>query len=104
MNKQTTLALLSALAQETRLEIFRLLVRAGTGGMAASTISQRLEVPASTCSFHLKELRQGGVVTCCRNGRSLRYQVDFSAMQSVLGYLLDACCTEVHEIDSVEVM
>ncbi len=104
MNKQTTLAMLSALAQDTRLDIFRLLVKSGLGGLAASTISQRLEVPASTCSFHLKELRQGGVVTCCRNGRSLCYKVDFPAMQSVLGYLLEACCTEMTEADNVEVV
>lgn len=99
MNKHTTLAMLSALAQETRLDIFRLLVRAGQRGLAASTISQRLHIPASTCSFHLKELKQGGVVTCCRSGRSRCYQVDFPAMQSTLGYLMEACCTETTERD-----
>ncbi len=99
MNKHRTLAMLSALAQETRLDIFRLLVRAGPRGLAASTISQRLHVPASTCSFHLKELKQGSVVTCCRRGRSLCYRVDFQAMQSLLGYLTEACCTEVTAMD-----
>ena len=99
MNKNATLAMLSALAQETRLDIFRLLVRAGHSGLAASTISQRLHIPASTCSFHLKELKQGGVVTCCRSGRSLCYRVNFPAMQSVLGYLMEACCTEMTMVD-----
>ena len=99
MNRNTTLAMLAALAQETRLDIFRLLVRTGHVGLAASVIAQRLHVPASTCSFHLKELKQGGVVTCCRRGRSLCYRVDFRAMQSVLGYLMEACCTEMTEVD-----
>ncbi len=94
MNRNTTLAVLSALAQETRLDIFRLLVRAGHNGLAASAIARQLHVPASTCSFHLKELKQGGVLTCCRNGRSLCYRVDFTTVQSVLGYLMDACCID----------
>ncbi len=96
MNRNTTLAMLSAL----RLDIFRLLVRAGHSGLAASVIAQRLHVPASTCSFHLKGLKQGGVVTCCRRGRSLCYRVDFRAMQSVLGYLMETCCTEMTEEDA----
>ncbi len=99
MNAEATLAMLSALAQETRLDIFRLLVRTGHSGLAASAIAQRLQVPASTCSFHLKELKQGGIVTCCRSGRSLCYRVDFRAMQALLDSLTAACCTEVIEMD-----
>ncbi len=99
MNKNATLAMLFALAQEFRLDIFRLLVRIGSGGLAASAIAQRLHIPASTCSFHLKELKQGGGVTCCRQGRSLCYRVNFRAMQATLGYLMEACCTEMIEAE-----
>ncbi len=96
MNKDGILAILAALAQETRLDIFRLLVRAGYSGLAAGAIAEQLCIPASTCSFHLKELRQGGVVTCSRRGRILQYQVDFATMQAVFGYLMAACCTDMN--------
>ena len=89
-----TLALLSALAHETRLDMFRLLVRTGNKGLPAGDIAARLGLPAATCSFHLKELKLGGVLSARRAGRSLIYTVNFAEMQSILGYLLADCCIE----------
>ncbi len=85
--------MLAALAQDTRLSIFRLLVRAGRSGLRAGAIAERLDLPAATCSFHLKELRQSGVASCCRDGRSLIYGADFRAIRSLLDYLTRHCCS-----------
>ena len=87
-----TLAALSALAHETRLEIFRLLVQAGDEGLAAGEIARRLQVAPATLSFHLKELKIGGVVACERQGRSLIYRPAFDAMKELLDYLMENCC------------
>ena len=92
MNTTKTVKILSALAQETRLDIFRLLVRAGEPGLAAGAIASKLGLPPATCSFHLKELRSGQVIECHRDGRSLIYRADFSTMQKLLTYLLKNCC------------
>ena len=94
METGTVLAMLSALGHRTRLEIFRVLVPAGRSGLAAGVIAKRLGLPAATCSFHLKELRNGEAVRCCRNGRSLIYCVNFPAVRSLLGYLTEHCCSE----------
>ena len=91
---EDTLALLGALAHATRLDIFRLLVRAGPEGLSAGDIAARLDLAGATCSFHLKELKLGQVVTCTRVGRSLIYAANFTQMQSILGYLLADCCAE----------
>ncbi len=92
MEKQGVLGGLAALAQETRLDIFRLLVARGPAGLAAGNIGARLELPAATLSFHLKELRRAGLVTCRRAGRSLIYAADFTAMRGLVGYLTENCC------------
>lgn len=92
MEKQNVVSALAALAQETRLEIFRLLVRTGPDGLPAGSISDALEVPAATLSFHLKELKSAGVVRCQRDGRSLIYSPDFNTMKNLLGYLTENCC------------
>ena len=86
---------LAALAHEARLEIFRLLVRAGSDGMPAGAIAETLDVPAATLSFHLKELRNAGVVQCERDGRSRIYSPDFSTMNALLGFLTENCCEGV---------
>lgn len=83
---------LGALAQETRLTAFRALVQAGPEGLSAGAIARALDVPPATLSFHLKELKQAGVVACERDGRSLIYRADFDAMQSLLRFLTDNCC------------
>jgi len=92
MEKQDVLAALGALAQETRLDVFRLLVQAGPEGLAAGVIAEQLGVPTPTLSFHLKELRNAGIVTCRREGRSLLYAPDFGAMDALVGFLSRNCC------------
>jgi ArsR family transcriptional regulator len=83
---------LQSLAQETRLAVFRLLVRAGHDGMTAGEIAVALEVPGPTLSFHLKHLCHAGLLTCRREGRSLWYQVSFDQVRELLAYLMEDCC------------
>jgi ArsR family transcriptional regulator len=92
MEKQDALAALAALAQETRLEVFRLLVRAGSGGASPGEIAEALAIPAPTLSFHLKELKGAGLVRVSREGRSLVYAPDFAAVRGLVGYLSENCC------------
>ena len=92
MEKQDVLAALDALAHETRLEVFRLLVRNGPEGLAAGEIGAELGIPAPTLSFHLKELRNAALVRSERDGRSVVYAPDFSAMRAVVGFLTENCC------------
>ena len=83
-----------ALAQETRLRIFRALVARGPEGLPAGRIAQRLELPGPTLSFHLAQLKAAGLVTSRREGRSLIYCADFDAMRGLVDYLTDNCCRE----------
>ena len=83
---------LAALAQGTRLDIFRLLARAGTNGISPGGISERLDLPGPTLSFHLNHLRHAGLVTFRREGRSLIYVAEYEAMHALLGYLTENCC------------
>ncbi len=92
MEKQTAISVLAALAHETRLDVFRMLVRAGADGMSAGSIAEALEVPAATLSFHLNELKACGVVDCRRDGRTLIYSPSFDAMNELLAYLTENCC------------
>ncbi len=85
-------AALSALAQEHRLALFRLLVQAGPDGLRAGTIAEKLGVPASSLSFHLGHLNRAGLVSQTRRGRSLIYAADYGAMNALLGYLMENCC------------
>lgn len=92
MENKAAMDALVALAHETRLDIFRMLVRAGRDGMAAGAVADALGVPASTLSFHFKELKFSGVVKCRREGRSLIYSANFEAMTSLIGFLTENCC------------
>ena len=92
MEKQTAIAALAALAQETRLDVFRLLVRAGAEGLPAGTVGEKLGIAAATLSFHLKELKGAGLIRCEREGRSRIYSPDFAAMNQLLGFLTENCC------------
>ena len=83
-----------ALAQETRLRIFRALVARGPGGMPAGRIAQRLELPGPTLSFHLAQLKSAGLVACRREGRSQIYSANFAAMRGLVDYLTENCCRE----------
>ena len=94
MKSKKAITMLSALAQESRLAIFRMLVRFGSEGVPAGLIARRLKLPAPTCSFHLKEMLNAGLVHRERQGRSLLYTVDISATSALLGYLTKNCCVE----------
>ena len=83
---------LAALAQETRLAIFRVLVKAGPTGLAAGKIAEKLALAAPTASFHLKELKGAGLLSSRREGRSLIYVADFTVMKGLIEFLTDDCC------------
>lgn len=84
---------LGALAHETRLEIYRLLVRAGSAGRPAGELAVELGVPATTMSFHLSQMANAGLVSARRSGRSILYVVLFDRMIELLGYLTENCCS-----------
>ena len=92
MDINSAVSALSALSQPTRLETFRLLVRAGAEGMPAGEIARVLEVPHNTMSSHLSILVNAGLVTSRREGRSVIYGVEFEGTRSLLGYLMEDCC------------
>lgn len=92
MEIMAALRILSALAQTTRLSVFRLLVRAGEEGSFAGDIADALSVPAPTLSFHLKELAQCGLIEARREGRSIRYVLRADRMRAFLEFLSEDCC------------
>jgi ArsR family transcriptional regulator len=92
MDDKRAVAALAALAQDTRLKIFRLLVEAGPAGIAAGAISEALDVPPPTLSFHLTHLKHAGLVDSRRDSRSLIYAADFERMNGLIGYLTENCC------------
>lgn len=92
MEKSAALSALAALAQETRLDIYRLLVRTGTNGLPAGQIAQAIGLPSATLAFHLKELRNAGLARYRREGRSLIYVAVYPTMVALLAYLTEACC------------
>lgn len=92
MDSVSALAALAALSQETRLEAFRLLVRAGTEGMPAGRIAAELETRQNTLSSHLNVLVHSGLVAREREGRSIRYRADYDCMRALLTFLLEDCC------------
>jgi ArsR family transcriptional regulator len=83
---------LAALAQETRLAVFRLLVEAGPEGIAAGEIASELDLPPATLSFHLAQLANAGLVRARQEGRFIYYAPDFTAMNGLLGFLTENCC------------
>ena len=83
---------LAALAQETRLEVYRLLVEAGPEGLAAGRIAEKLDLPAATLSFHLAHLARAGLARSRSEGRFVIYSADFGNMNDLVGYLTDNCC------------
>ena len=98
MESQSALAKLSALSQETRLAIFRRLVRAGPAGESAGVIGEALNTPAPTLSFHLKEMERAGLITQRRESRSLIYAAHYDGMRSLLAFLMEDCCDGRPEI------
>jgi ArsR family transcriptional regulator len=92
MEKLVAITALAALAQESRLDVFRLLVQAGSGGIPAGQIGEQLGLPSATLSFHLNQLRQAGLISFRREGRSLIYAAEYTAMNGLLTYLTENCC------------
>ncbi len=92
MEIHSTVEALSALAHESRLAIFRLLVPEGLDGLAAGVIGKRLGIPANALSFHLTRLRYAGLVTVRRNGQQMIYAADYDGMQRLMGFLTENCC------------
>ena len=92
MNTKSAVLLLSSRAQEARLDIFRLLVQAGSDGMAAGVIGEKLQIPPSTLSFHLKELSISGLIKSRQVSRFIFYSANYEVMNGLLAYLTENCC------------
>jgi ArsR family transcriptional regulator len=98
MDKKSALAALSALGQDTRLEVFRLLVRAGSEGVSAGEIATRLGAVQNTLSAHLKILDQASLVRAERDGRSIRYVAEMTGFRDLLAFLMEDCCNGAPEL------
>ena len=92
MDTEAAVASLAALAQASRLAVFRLLVESGPDGANAGEIAQALDIPANTLSFHLKALSQAGLVGAEPSGRFVRYRADFDRMRGLVDFLTHNCC------------
>ena len=92
MDKSIALTAFSALSQETRLDAFRLLIRAGDVGIAAGDIATTLKARQNTMSSNLSVLLNAGLIRSERHGRSIRYYADFEGIRGLLGYLMEDCC------------
>jgi len=92
METKTAITALAALAQGSRLAVFRLLVQAGPAGLAASKIAEKLEIAPSSLSFHLKELTHANMVVPTPEGRSVIYAANFATMNELLNFLTEDCC------------
>jgi ArsR family transcriptional regulator len=92
MEKTDAVAALAALAQDNRLDVFRLLVQAGPDGMPAGAVAEALDVAPNTLTFHFDRLRTAGLVTVRRDGRSMIYAAQFETMNALLGFLTENCC------------
>jgi len=92
MKKDHAVAALSALAQDNRLDVFRLLVQAGPDGLPAGRVAAALRLAPNTLTFHFDRLRDAGLVTARRDGRSIIYTARFETMNGLLAYLTENCC------------
>ena len=97
MEKSDAIAGLAALAQDNRLDVFRLLVKAGPQGLAAGDVARRLKLPPNILSFHFDRLRQAGLVAVRRESRSMIYSAQYDAMNALIGFLTANCCAGVAE-------
>jgi ArsR family transcriptional regulator len=97
MNSKSAVLLLSSIAQEARLEIFRRLVQAGSEGLSAGVIGEALNIPSSTLSFHLKELSHAGLIHARQKSRYIYYSANYEAMNELLAYLTENCCAGVKD-------
>ena len=92
MKKRDAVAALAALAQDNRLDVFRLLVEAGRDGMPAGAVAEALKLAPNTLTFHFDRLRDAGLVTVRREGRSMIYAARYEAMNALIAYLTENCC------------
>jgi ArsR family transcriptional regulator len=92
MRREEVIAALGALAQDSRLDIFRMLVQKGPDPLAAGEIARKLDLPAPTLSFHLGQLKHAGLLSAHRHSRSISYAVNYRTMNALLKYLTDNCC------------
>ena len=92
MKKTDAVVALAALAQDNRLDVFRLLVQAGPDGMPAGAVAETLGLAPNTLTFHFDRLRVAGLVTVRREGRSMIYAAQFAQMNALLGFLTENCC------------
>src|SRR5579871_5186693 len=92
MEKTNAVTALAALAQDNRLDVFRLLVQAGPDGMPAGAVAEALGLAPNTLTFHFDRLRTAGLVTVRREGRSMIYAAQFDTMNALLGFLTENCC------------
>jgi DNA-binding transcriptional ArsR family regulator len=92
MEKRDAVAALGALAQDNRLDVFRLLVQAGPEGLAAGAVAEVLDLAPNTLTFHFDRLRMAGLATVRREGRSMIYAAHFETMNALLGFLTENCC------------
>jgi DNA-binding transcriptional ArsR family regulator len=102
MKSSEAIAALGALASESRLAVFRLLVKRGPDGFTPSELVKRLDVPAPTLSFHLKELVHAGLVNSRREGRNLYYGPDVGHMNALVSFLTENCCSLADEACDAE--
>jgi len=100
MEKSDAVAALAALAQDNRLDVFRLLVQAGPSGMAAGEVAEALGIAPNTLTFHFDRLREAGLIGVRREGRSLIYAAQYETMNGLLLFLKQNCCTSVPQSSS----
>ena len=98
MTREEVIAALGALAQESRLDIFRMLVQKGPDAVAAGEIARKLDLPPPTLSFHLGQLKHAGLLSAHRQSRSISYAVNFRTMNALLKYLTENCCSGQPEL------
>ncbi|MGH8496054.1 MAG: ArsR/SmtB family transcription factor [Gammaproteobacteria bacterium] len=94
MERKDAIEILAGLSQETRLDIYRLLVQRGPEGLPAGRIAERLDLPAATLSFHLAHLERCGLLDARRAGRSIIYSANFATMDALMAFLSENCCRE----------
>ncbi len=95
LNEEQAAVQLAALGNKTRLQVFKLLVRAGHHGLNVGAVQHHLKKPASTLAHHLSALSRSGLVSQVQHGREVRCRVDFEVMIRLVGYLTEQCCTGV---------
>lgn len=98
MTNEKTVEMLSALAHQTRLSVFKMLIKKGKAGLPAGNIAERLEMPQNSLSSHLKIMSHAGLIKANREGRHLIYSVELEATKNLIGYLVNDCCDGHPEI------